>query len=112
MQEDALFTDERMVKTVTPYRKLRELRGWSLEKAADIFHLSKKTLINIELGRSDPPKQIVRHMDREYGCGGKLINYWIPTFSFLGKKITPRSFSANFKAWVKFLLSQYSTKHQ
>ena len=103
MTNDAMFTDEKMVSTVTPYRKLRLLRGWSLEQAAEEFHVSKKTLINIELARSDPPKQLVRNMDREYGCGGKLIDYWIPTFSFFGKKNTPSGFSANIWSFLRNL---------
>ena len=91
MESEALFTESKTVKVITPYRKLRELRGWSLEEAAEIFHLSKKTLINIELGRSDASKQLVRAMDQEYGCKGELIAYWLPKFSFNGQKKKPRN---------------------
>jgi DNA-binding XRE family transcriptional regulator len=81
MIDDGLFTDTSQVQTITPYRKLRNLRGWSLEEAAEQFAASRHLLIAIELGRRDCPKWLVRKMDKEYGCGGKLIEYWLPRFS-------------------------------
>lgn len=82
MEDVDLFEDERKVQTLTPYRKLRKLRGWSLEEAAEQFRTSRHTLINIELGRQDAPKWLVRNMDREYGCQGQLIGYWLTKFSW------------------------------
>lgn len=81
MIDDDLFTDGNKVQIITPYRKLRNLRGWSLEKAADIFRISRRSLIDIELGRKDAPKWLVRTMDKVYGCNGELIDYWLPRFS-------------------------------
>lgn len=81
MNDDNLFTDGNKVQIITPYRKLRNLRGWSLEKAADIFKISRRSLIDIELGRKDAPKWLVRTMDKVYGCNGELIDYWLPRFS-------------------------------
>ena len=86
MLEDALFTDAQEVKIITPYKRLRELRGWSQEKAAEIFGVSKRTILEVELGRRDASKQLVRAMDDAYGCKGALIQYWLPKFSFSGVK--------------------------
>jgi DNA-binding XRE family transcriptional regulator len=82
MQDDGLFEDAKKVQVLTPYRKLRKLRGWSLEEAAEQLRTSRHTLINIELGRQDAPKWLVRNMDREYNCGGQLIGYWLTKFSY------------------------------
>ena len=49
MQDDGFFEDAKKVQVLTPYRKLRKLRGWSLEEAAEQFKTSRHTLINIEL---------------------------------------------------------------
>ena len=81
MIDDDLFTDSNKVQKITPYRKLRLLRGWTLEQAAEIFTVSRRTLIDIELGRKDAPKWLVRNMDKTYGCNGELIDYWLPRFS-------------------------------
>ena len=81
MIDDDLFTDSNKVQKITPYRKLRLLRGWTLEQAAEHFTVSRRTLIDVELGRRDPPKWLVRTMDETYGCNGELINYWLPRFS-------------------------------
>lgn len=81
MIDDDLFTDSSKVQKITPYRKLRLLRGWTLEQAAEIFTVSRRTLIDIELGRKDAPKWLVRNMDKTYGCNGELIDYWLPRFS-------------------------------
>ena len=109
MECDALFKEEQQVKTITPYRKLRELRGWSLDEAAEVFHISRKTLINIELGRSDASKQLVRN--EIYGCKGALIEYWLPKFSYAGEngelseqRKTPQTVCERFRAWVNGLI--------
>lgn len=81
MTGDNLFNDGTRVQTITPYRKLRNLRGWSLEQAAEKFTVSRHQLIAIELGRRDCPKWLVRKMDAVYNCNGKLIEYWLPRFS-------------------------------
>ncbi len=77
MTDDELFKDCEMVKKITPFAKLRKLRGWTLDKAAEVFAISRATLISIEKGRLDPSKQLVRQMDKVYGCGGRLIEYWL-----------------------------------
>ena len=81
MKEDGLFQDKEKVQIITPYKRLRNMRGWSQEKAAEVFDVSKKTIIAVERGARDPSKQLVREMDRVYGCNGKLIEYWLPKFS-------------------------------
>ena len=112
MLEDALFQDAQEVKIITPYKKLRELRGWSQEKAAEIFGVSKRTILEVELGRRDASKQLVRDMDREYGCKGSLIAYWLPKFSADCRapaeetdKKTPRTFWQKFRAFLKLILA-------
>lgn len=81
MADGSLFTDDTKVQKITPYRKLRNLRGWSLDEAAAQFTVCRRTLLDIELGRRDAPKWLVRRMDSVYGCGGQLIAYWLPRFS-------------------------------
>lgn len=81
MTDDDLFQEDTHVTKVTPFRKLRLLRGWSQEQMAERFHVNRRMIIDIEAGRRDCPKQLVRAMDREFGCGGKLIEYWLPRFS-------------------------------
>lgn len=106
MESDALFTDRQEVKVITPYKKLRELRGWSQEEAAEIFGISKKTLIGIELGRHDASKQVVRKMDEVYGCKGALIEYWLPKFSYGGQRKKPRNVWQRLGAWAKLLMAR------
>ena len=81
MQRDELLQDSERVQKITPYRKLRLLRGWSLEEASERFNISRRSLIDIELDRKDAPKWLVRTMDKVYGCNGELIDYWLPRFS-------------------------------
>ena len=81
MQRDELLQDSERVQKITPYRKLRLLRGWSLEEASERFNISRRSLIDIELDRKDAPKWLVRAMDKTYGCNGELIDYWLPRFS-------------------------------
>lgn len=81
MQDGGLFQDTEQVKKITPYEKLRKLRGWSQEKCAEVFATNKHAIIDIEMGRRDPSKQMIRMMDRVYNCNGKLIEYWLPRFS-------------------------------
>jgi DNA-binding XRE family transcriptional regulator len=81
MKDEELFRDREVIQVITPYQQLRKLRGWSQDKAAEIFQCSKHLLVDIENGRRDPPKWLVRAMDRVYGCNGKLIEYWLPKFS-------------------------------
>ena len=110
MLDDALFTDAKKVQIITPYKRLRELRGWSQEKAAEIFGVSKRTILEVELGRRDASKQLVRAMDREYGCKGALIAYWLPKFSMIGEKAEktkekPQGWRHNLRALVKLLIA-------
>lgn len=77
MTDDKLFLDGKKVEKITPFAKLRKLRGWTLDKASEVFAISRSTLISIEKGRLDPSKQLVRQMDKVYGCGGRLIEYWL-----------------------------------
>lgn len=99
MQDDNLFEDSNKVQKITPYRKLRLLRGWSLEEAAEQFAVSRRTLIDIELARKDAPKWLVRKMDATYGCHGELISYWLPRFSW--GEPPPPTWWERVKAWFR-----------
>lgn len=99
MKDDDLFEDGSKVQIITPYRKLRLLRGWTLEQAADIFLVSRRTLIDVELGRKDAPKWLVRAMDKTYGCNGELISYWLPKFSYSEYK-PPPSIWERIRRWI------------
>ena len=79
--DDVEFQDTKVVKVVTPYKVLREKKGWSQGFAADRFHMSRRSMVAIEAGKQDVPKDVIRGMDAEYGCGGKLIEYWWTKFS-------------------------------
>lgn len=106
MSENMMFEDFKMVYTVTPYRKLRKKRGWTLDFAADRFHICKSTLIDIERGHKDCPKSVVRIMDEEYGCHGQLIAYWLTKFSigpdtdvFAGVKLATKKLMRRIGTW-------------
>lgn len=77
MTENDLFRDTVITRKVTPYAKLRKLRGWSQETAAAELHVSRRSLIEIERGTKDAPKDVALSMDRVYGCRGQLIDYWL-----------------------------------
>lgn len=77
MLDSDLFRDVTVVQIVTPYARLRKLRGWSQEKAAEVFHTNKHAIVDIEAGRRDPGKQLIRTMDTVFGCKGRLIAYWL-----------------------------------
>ncbi len=79
MQDNDLFRDTVQVtkKVHTPYEKLRKLKGWSQEKAAELFYTSRRTIVDIESGRRDPPKWLIRMMDKVYECNGRLVSYWL-----------------------------------
>mgnify|MGYP003591842994 CR=1 FL=1 len=81
LSENIVFKDLHKVQIITPYRQLRNLKGWTQDYAADRLCISKRLLIDVELGHCDCPKSVVRIMDREYGCGGQLIDYWLTKFS-------------------------------
>lgn len=81
MQEREQLQDIAHVKTITPYRQLRELRGLSQEKAAEVFDVSRRTIFDVENCKRDASKQLVLRMDDYYGCKGALVAYWLPKFS-------------------------------
>ena len=101
MQDAELFTDEQKVKIISPYKKLRELRGISQEQAAEIFGVSRRTILEVENGTRDASKKLIREMDRYYGCNGRLIEYWLPKFSADLRKEKPRTVCQQFGEWVK-----------
>ena len=112
MQERELMQDITQVKISTPYKQLRELRGLSQEQAAEIFDVSRRTILDVENGKRDASKQLVRAMDEYYGCKGALIAYWLPKFSFRSgdpptkteTRKKPRSVWHRLGAWVKLLM--------
>ncbi|CQR74131.1 hypothetical protein SOV_22570 [Sporomusa ovata DSM 2662] len=58
------------------YKGLRIFKGWSRDIAAMHTAMSPKTIERIEKGK-DPTKDQVLMMDRAYGCGGQLVDYWL-----------------------------------
>lgn len=71
----------------TPYREAREACGLSQWQAALQIPTSKSSMNRYELGKSEPPRDVVVRMDEVYGCGGQLIRKWIDAkFSFGAKK--------------------------
>ena len=101
MNDTDRLQDIAEVKISTPYKQLRELRGLSQEQAAEIFDVSKRTILDVENGKRDASKQLVRAMDKFYGCKGKLIEYWLPKFSADLRKEKPRSVCQRIGEWVK-----------
>lgn len=81
MADDDLFRDDKKVRIITPYAKLRKLQGLSQEEAAERLCIPRRALIDIERGIRDPSKQTIRMMEQLYGCGGKLREYWWQKFS-------------------------------
>ena len=114
MQERETLQDITQVKISTPYKQLRELRGLSQEQAAEIFDVSRRTILDVENGKRDASKQLVRAMDEYYGCKGKLIEYWLPKFSArCGDPPTkpetqkkPRNVWQRLGAWAKLLMAR------
>ena len=77
MSEDRLFQDSVRMQKITPYSKLRKLRGLSQDEVAEEIHITKRSLIDIERGARDAPKNVILDMEKLYGCKGKLIAYWL-----------------------------------
>ena len=113
MKEMEILQDITEVKISTPYKRLREMRGLSQEQAAEIFNVSSRTILDVENGKRDASKQLVRAMDKFYGCKGALIAYWLPKFSFRSgdpptkteTRKKPRSVWQCLGAWVKLLMA-------
>ena len=77
MSDEKLFQDSVRMQKITPYSKLRRLRGLSQGEVADRLQISKRSLIDIERGARDAPKRVALNMDELYGCKGKLVEYWL-----------------------------------
>ena len=105
MKEMEILQDITEVKISTPYKRLREMRGLSQEQAAEIFNVSSRTILDVENGKRDASKQLVRAMDKFYGCKGALIAYWLPKFSYGGQRKKPRNVWQRLGALAKLLFS-------
>lgn len=76
MNNDELYQDTIKTIIITPYQKLRERKGWTLQVAADFLQIGATTLNRYETKKAPIPKKIIKQMDDLYGCKGKLIEYW------------------------------------
>lgn len=76
MENEDLYRDTKIVLIKTPYTKLREKKGWTLETAADFLQIGATTLGRYENKKAAIPKSVIKRMDEVYGCNGKLIQYW------------------------------------
>lgn len=110
MNEETVLKDRAQVQIITPYRQLRKQRKLTLWEAADLFDISMRTLSDIELGKSDAPKSVVRMMDKEFGCNGALIEYWLTKFSGTqDKKKRLQNCWEQFQSRLVYLLNYYIT---
>lgn len=76
-----------MAKTVqasntTPYKNAREEAGIRQWQAVELLPSSKSSLNRYELGKLEPPGEVVARMDHVYGCKGKLLDSWAKQFKF------------------------------
>ncbi len=76
MNNDDLYQDSTKIIVTTPYQKLREQKGWTLQIAADFLQIGATTLNRYETKKAPIPKKIIKQMDDLYQCKGKLIEYW------------------------------------
>lgn len=76
MSDDKLYQDTVKTIIITPYQKLRERKGWTLQVAADFLQIGATTLNRYETKKAPIPKKIIKQMDDLFGCKGKLIEYW------------------------------------
>ncbi len=74
---DELYTEVTIKKIVTPYKRIRDKLGITPIIAAEKLNISLPSLYSYENKNRPVPKDVVRAMDKLYGCEGKLINYWI-----------------------------------
>ena len=79
MQNAELYEDTVISVILTPYRKLRGRKRWSLQVAADFLQIGTSTLCAYETKKAAVPKDVIQRMDKIYGCNGKLIDYWWKT---------------------------------
>lgn len=81
------------ISKVTLYKEAREESGLKQWQAARDIPTSKSSINRYELGKSEPPPDVVFRMDKVYGCGGRLVEKWMQRFKFScsgfkSKKIT------------------------
>ena len=74
---DELYTEVIIKKIVTPYKRIRDRLGIPPSIVAEKLNISLPSLYSYENKNRPVPKDVVRAMDKLYGCEGKLINYWI-----------------------------------
>lgn len=74
---DELYTEVIIKKVVTPYKRIRDRLGIPPAIVAEKLNISLPSLYSYENKNRPVPKDVVRAMDKLYGCEGKLIDYWI-----------------------------------
>lgn len=74
---DELYTEVIIKKFVTPYKRIRDRLGIPPSIAAEKLNISLPSLYSYENKNRPIPKDVVRAMDKLYGCQGRLIDYWI-----------------------------------
>lgn len=90
---------------LSPYRLSRLVKGLTQNEASVLVGASPRSLIRYENEENEPPKGTVMLMDKVYGCGGRLINYWLTGEKFSFRKLVKKNklvvFIKKFKGVVK-----------
>lgn len=74
---DELYTEIIIKKVITPYKRIRDRLGIPPSIVAEKLNISLPSLYSYENKNRPIPKDVVRAMDKLYGCKGKLIKYWL-----------------------------------
>lgn len=75
--DNELYTEVIIKKIVTPYKRIRDRLGIPPSIVAEKLNISLPSLYSYENKNRPIPKDVVRAMDKLYGCQGRLIDYWI-----------------------------------
>ena len=75
---------------LSPYRLSRLVKGLTQNEASVLVGASPRSLIRYENEENEPPKGTVMLMDKVYGCGGRLINYWLTGEKFSFRKFVKK----------------------
>ena len=76
---------------LSPYRLSRLVKGLTQNEASVLVGASPRSLIRYENEENEPPKGTVILMDKVYGCGGRLINYWLTGEKFSFGKLVKKN---------------------
>ena len=75
---------------LSPYRLSRLVKGLTQNEASVLVGASPRSLIRYENEENEPPQGTVMLMDKVYGCGGRLINYWLTGEKFSFRKLVKK----------------------